>query len=214
MGEGSVVFKARSALGTYEGAVGRSVVYVPGLHVTEEPLLPVYSLRVSRKLGAVAAQAFATACGVPLPRQPNTCAGTAEFASAWVEPLAWLLLGRKVPIAVAEVAPPPGIYLTELGARFCSLQLSGVRAPRLLAAAMSLDLADGSFAAGSCARTRLAALGGAFLQRLTGDTDYRLLVDVGLGPIVAEWLADAAALLIPGTIKHRDAVFPDGGSLP
>jgi len=193
MRDGIAPPRGRSALGTEDGAAGKQLLLRPDLQLVEEPLLPVYGLRLSRKQGRELAQRFVESCGLRLPATPNTVDGSAALGVAWVEPNAWLLLGAGMPAALNGVQPPAGLYLTELSARFCVLRVSGTSAARLLASSLSLDLSDQSFPEGCCARARFAELGGVYLQRIGGG--YRIAIDVGLGPCLAEWLGDAARLI-------------------
>lgn len=203
MPEAQTTLRSRSALGTGEGAL-RQLLIRPDLQVMEEPLLPVYSLRLSRRQNPDLVERFAQGCGLPLPAAPNTVAGDAELGVAWVEPNAWLLLGARMPAVLKGLQPPAGLYLTELSARFCVLRIAGTSAARLLASSVSLDLSGQAFPDGRCARVKFAEFGGVYLQRIV--IGYRIAIDAGLGHCLADWLGDAAGLIGQSGQPARPAV--------
>lgn len=172
-----------SALGTRAGAAPAPLIDRTDLRLAEEPFLKILSLRTSRKETS-AIDALTGSLGLPAPHAPNYCSGDAAWSCAWVEPRAWLLFGRDA------VSAPAGWLVTDLSDRFMALRASGTRAPQLLAAVVSVILQSGR-----CARTRFAEETEVFIQQLSDEPDYRLLIDAGHARYAADCLLDAAHLL-------------------
>lgn len=103
---------------------------------------------------AAASGALATALGVALPPPGRSVAG--GFGRLWrAAPLVWRLLdtpGEGPPPAFAGIGPETGA-VAELGPGLARLTVAGIRAPELLARAVTLDLRPAAFPLGAVATT-------------------------------------------------------------
>jgi len=132
--------------------------------------------------------------GVALPGQPNTWAG-GDPLIWWVSPDAWLIQSacesdEFVARLRADCMNLP-CAVTDLSDALVTLVLEGPAAGPVLARGCGLDLRAGSFAAQSCARTRLAQT--AVLIRRPASDRFELVVDRAAAQYLHDWLADAAA---------------------
>jgi heterotetrameric sarcosine oxidase gamma subunit len=151
-----------------------------------EPLF-VYRIRATPRSAAAVAP-VAAALGVALPESMNTFTGDGRLSCAQVEPRAWLVISEQSLVMPEGTLP----MVVDLSDRYARLRVSGADAADTLAAGTGLSPPP----VGGCAHTLFAGEFVVFLQRLAGN-EYRLLVEAPLAPVLADWLADQAACLLP-----------------
>jgi sarcosine oxidase, subunit gamma len=141
------------------------------------------------------AGALGSAAGCALPLAPNTATRAGDRGVLWLGPDEWLL-----------VAPPGcerGLETTlrsAIGALFATVvdvsadrtvfELSGPRAPDVLAKGCSLDLHRRAFVTGQCAQTLLGQAQ-VIIEQVGDEPAYRLFVRPSLAPYLVAWLEDA-----------------------
>lgn len=165
------------------------VVEAAELRVVEEQLPTIRSVRASRRVAPDLATLF-EAMDLTLPDSRLHVSGDEDLSCWWVEPRAWLVVGRA-----ARPMPQPavGALITDLTHRYAGFRISGRRAQDLMSSAISV--APSALAPGRCVRTRFAEEIEVLVQRLPGSADYRLLIDVSLANYASAWLRDSSRAL-------------------
>lgn len=148
------------------------------LRLAEVPFLTQVNLRLDPK-----------DAGLPgLPLEPGTIARTGDRLALWLGPDEWLLVGPRG--ARFDLDPVAGVAsIVDVSAARTTIEISGARAPDLLAHGCALDLYLSVFPEGRCAQTMLAHAQ-VILVHLDGV--YRVLVRSSYARYLAEWLVDAA----------------------
>lgn len=153
----------------------------------QESGLSIVSLRALRGSES-AIDGVLVASGATRPQAPNHFTGDADCSCAWIEPRAWLIIARTR----LEISAARGLMAVELSDRFAAFRIRGAQAADVLAASLAIGASSRVLRSGCCARTKFAEEAEVFVQQLSDQPDYRLLIDVGLARFAADWLIDAA----------------------
>ena len=162
-----------------------------GLHMRESALA-VLGLRLVR---GEPLRALETRLGITLPVAINTAI---VFGEGWIvssEPNVWRIYApmtrhRALVQAFADLPATTGLA-SDLSSRFCTLELAGPSARRVLASACPIDLHPKAFETGRAASSVL--LGSSVLiVKTSGAPSFLLSCERPLAPVVWDWLAQAA----------------------
>lgn len=162
------------------------------VRIAEPPPRRALELRLRDPDEAVLA-AVGTVLGVALPRTPNTFLGE-EPRVAWLEPAAWLMLGRADPAALTSACAATVHHIADLGHSQASFSISGPASRDLLAMGCSLDLHPSVFGAGCCARSWLARVRVLIVKGARSD-EFDVLVDASFATYLRAWFAEAVGRL-------------------
>ncbi|GAB3693476.1 sarcosine oxidase subunit gamma [Saccharopolyspora tripterygii] len=169
----------------------------PGtLRLSEVAFRAQVALRVDPK--SPAAERIGTALGTMLPNQPGQVARTERLLVAWLGPDEWLLVGPEgeagtIRTTVTEALGDEHGAVVDVSAHRTIIEVSGPKAPELLAKGCALDLHRRSFGADRCAQTLLARAGVLLVCREVEPPAYWVLVRASFARYLADWLSDAAA---------------------
>jgi len=182
-------FERLSPLGGNSGKFYES----ENVSLKEEPYLHMAKIN-AHNFQATDESAFLTALGISGALQPNRVLQSATTAVAWMSPRERLILGEETAVEEAVKLAKECVSTTKLvialsDAR-CSIRVEGVHSRRVLASITPLDYHPSSFAVDDCARTLFGETG-VFIQRLTGDNEFRLIVDQSYSVYVWRMLEDA-----------------------
>ena len=185
----------RSALAALADAL--AAVQAEGVTLAEQPARTRLNLRLDPK-DAEALTAAGAVLGGSLPRTPNTAASTVNGKTLlWLGPDEWLVTGPAEEDPALEDtlrARLEGRHhaLTDVGAMYATLALSGPRAREVLMKGCRLDLHPRAFAPGACVQTALARAN-VILHR-TGDAPTcEITVRNSFAHYLGTWLLDAMA---------------------
>ena len=144
-----------------------------------------------------AVDAARAALGVAPPRAPNTAVTANGVTVLWLGPDQWLVTapacaGETVERALRAALDGWRHALTDVGAMYTVLALSGARAREVLMKGCRLDLHPRSFGPGACAQTTLARAQ-AILHQTDDRPTYEIAVRNSFAVYLATWLLDAMA---------------------
>ncbi|RRO14151.1 sarcosine oxidase subunit gamma [Saccharopolyspora rhizosphaerae] len=169
----------------------------PGaLRLSEVAFTAQVSLRVDPK--SPAAERIGTALGAMLPNQAGQVARTERVLVAWLGPDEWLLVGPEGSAGQLQATLTDALgeehgAVVDVSAHRTIIEVSGPKAPELLAKGCALDLHRRSFGPDQCAQTLLARAGVLLLCREADPPHYWIFVRASFARYLADWLCDAAA---------------------
>ena len=121
------------------------------------PLGPM--TRLSLRADADAAKALSKALSLDLPMQPLTSAEKDGRAALWLGPDEWLLIDANGADMMPLVAGVKKLHsATDVSHRNTAFEVRGPQAAAAINAGCPLDLREGSFPVGKCARTVLGKI--------------------------------------------------------
>ncbi|MEB3371214.1 sarcosine oxidase subunit gamma [Saccharopolyspora mangrovi] len=170
---------------------------VPGqLRLSEVAFTAQVTLRVDPK--SPAAERIGTALGAMLPNQAGQVARTERLLVAWLGPDEWLLIGPEgeadqLQTTLTQALGDEHGAVVDVSAHRTIIEVSGLRAPELLAKGCALDLHRRNFGPDRCAQTLLARAGVLLLCREAEPPSYWIFVRASFARYLADWLRDAAA---------------------
>lgn len=134
--------------------------------------------RWSLRLPPAAADKIGSIAGLPISMPINRAAVAEEMFAARLGPDEWLLCAppraaEAFERRLAALLHAQPHALVDVGHRYAALLVEGLRAPELLASGCPLDLAPGTFAAGTATRTLLGKAE-IVLWRLRDAPAYRI----------------------------------------
>ncbi|SFS89548.1 sarcosine oxidase subunit gamma [Saccharopolyspora flava] len=166
------------------------------LTLSEVAFTTQVTLRVDPK--SPAAERIGTALGVMLPNQAGQVARTERLLVAWLGPDEWLLVApegetEQLESTLTDALGDEHGAVVDVSAHRTILQVSGPKAPELLAKGCALDLHRRAFGPDSCAQTLLARTGVLLVGRDAEPPSYWVFVRASFARYLADWLCDAAA---------------------
>ncbi|MEP9369485.1 sarcosine oxidase subunit gamma family protein [Xanthobacter sp. VNH20] len=134
--------------------------------------------------------------GFDFSRAINTCSGTADRFAARLGPDEWLIVvpeqeGGQVRADLEQGLAGRFFSLVDVGSRNCGIRVAGPHARDVLNAGIALDLADGTFPAGSATRTLLGKAEVA-LVRATAEESFQVECWRSFAPYVHSFLSEVA----------------------
>ena len=165
--------------------------------IQERPFRTHINLRGNPEEQACA-EAVTQVIGIPLPRDPNTCACKDDWSICWLAPDEWLVIGPqgedKTPVLADQLAPLHHA-LTDISGGQTVLRVGGSAFRDVLASACPLDLHSRVFGEGACAQTVIAHANVVFI--CVSDDPRGEALDIVVRRSFADhlvrWLMDAAA---------------------
>lgn len=187
---------ARSSLNENEHRSG-------GLHMRESDLR-VLGLRPVR---GASVSALEVPLDVTLPASTNTAQAFGEGWIVCTEPGVWRVYApveqhRALVRAFADLPATAGLA-SDLSSRFCTLELAGPSARRVVASSCPLDLRPTAFETGRAAGSLLLGVP-IWIVKISGAPSFLLSCERPHAPIVWDWLAEA--------VRHANMAAHDTGS--
>jgi sarcosine oxidase subunit gamma len=142
-------------------------------------------------------EAVATATGVVLPQDPNTCASSDRWHVSWLSPDEWLLIGHEDDAAVAVLVDQlESLHhaLNEISGGQTVFRVGGDAWRDVLASACPFDLHPRAFGEGACGQTVVAHTNVVliFVNDDPRGEALDIVVRRSFADHLARWLMDAA----------------------
>ena len=142
-------------------------------------------------------EAVATATGVVLPQDPNTCASSDRWHVSWLSPDEWLLIGHEDDAAVAVLVDQlESLHhaLNEVSGGQTVFRVGGDAWREVLASACPFDLHPRVFGEGACGQTVVAHTNVVliFVNDDPRGEALDIVVRRSFADHLARWLMDAA----------------------
>mgnify|MGYP001159707381 CR=1 FL=1 len=143
-------------------------------------------------------EAVATATGVVLPQDPNTCVSSDRWHVSWLSPDEWLLIGHEDDAAVAVLVDQlESLHhaLNEISGGQTVFRVGGEAWRDVLASACPFDLHPRAFGEGACGQTVIAHTNVVliFVNDDPRGEALDIVVRRSFADHLARWLMDAAS---------------------